>query len=92
MKEKFLLQGLQEHLKPYHFYTFWLQCFVDKLFHIEIILFFHQLVTLPKTFILNCSKEFDDRKTFYCFFILFCGAPFLIILFVSLTSLHTRNA
>ena len=91
MKEKFLLQDMQEHLKLYYFYTFLLQCFVHKIFQIEVILFCHLLVTLPKILILNCSKEFDDRKTFYRFFLIFCGAPFLIIFCVALTGLHTTN-
>ena len=67
MKEKFLLQDMQEHLKLYYFYTFLSQCFVDKIFQIEIILFSRLLVTfinLPNIPLLNCSEEFDERKTF----------------------------
>ena len=88
MKEKFLLQDMQEHLKLYYkfFYTVLLQCFVDGIFQIEIFLFYRLLVTLPKILILNCSKEFDERKTLDCFFIIFCGTLFHIIFCVSLTS------
>ena len=77
MKEKFLLQDMQEHLKLYYkfFYTFLLQCFVDEIFQTEIF-FLPPVKALPKILILNCSKEFDEQKIFDCFFIIFLWDTF----------------